>query len=40
MVTIGFLQTLMQKNIVKAGSVYKDSFQRTKKERKDKFKNR
>jgi len=40
MVTIGFLQTLMQKNIVKARSVYKDSFQRTKKERKDKFQNR
>jgi hypothetical protein len=39
-VTISFLQNLMQKNIVKAVSVCKDSFQTTKKERKIKFQNR
>jgi hypothetical protein len=38
MVTVSFLQNLMQKNIVKAVSVYKESFQITKKERKDKLK--
>jgi len=40
MVTISFLPKLMQKNIVKAVSVYKDSFQTTKKESKDTFQNR